>query len=216
MNRNATLSAAYFLLVLALSYAKDSSAEQDIPANQPAKNEAAWQLLSNLRFPVDTAVAFEESRKTRLQRKPKHQQGELSLSSDGDLAMRITSPRKELRQISGNILSLSRGTKTRSTTLDRSKGSQQLLVAIVDLLSGDISGLKSKFAITSQTDATPNLDSGPYEWAWKLIPLDNQLAEQIDSLLLSGNGNQLLELRAQNGSSFHTLRISHTSDAPGP
>ena len=130
--------------------------------------------------------------------------------------MLITSPRRELRQISGNILSLSRGTKTRSTTLDRSKGSQQLLVAAVDLLSGDVSGLKSNFSIASAKKEATNLDGDSYEWAWELIPLDGQFAEQIDSLVLRGSGDQLLALKAQNGSSFHALRIIHTSDTRSP
>jgi len=163
-------------------------------------DERAWQVLSELEFPKDKRASFAEVRKTRLQRKEHTQTGLLWLTEDNVLVMSIEQPRTELRKISTEQLSVQRAGKTRSIALDPSRGTHQLPLLIIDVLSGDIEQLKRNFRITQRQPLTKG-------WSWKLVPIEQTLKKQLTSLILSGEHRRLRSLRTERGASYQELTI---------
>ena len=189
--------ASGLVLTLALAASPD--------AGHSDKQNLAWQTLAELEFPQNTRVAFKEARKTRLQRVEKIQYGHLLLAVDGALVMQIDSPRSELRKIQGSTLSLTRGDKVRSTTLNPQRGAHQLLLAVVQVLRGETSNLKKSFQLIKSPPE--GSEKTAKDWVRLLKPKNPTLQKQMTALILRGNGQQLLSLRAERGASYQEITI---------
>ena len=171
-------------------------------------DDQAWQTLGQLEFPKNSPTAFSEARKTRLQRKAKIQSGELWLTNEGVLVMSIQKPRAELRKVSATQLSIERGRKTRSLTLDPSRAAHQLPLIIVDVLNGDTTRLRDSFRVAATSkNSIPNNKAQAAGWRWRLEPIDTALDTGLTALVLGGEGNRLLTLRTERGSSFQEITI---------
>lgn len=174
-----------------------------------------WQTLSKLEFPQNTRTAFSEARKTRLQLKAKTQSGVLWLSSDNVLVMSIEKPRAELRTISATQLSIERGNKTRSLSLDPTRAAHQLPLIIVDVLRGDLTRLRNGFRVAPTQEKVAAKNSNQTEsWSMRLVPVERALKKQLTALMLSGEGDRLLTLRTERGSSYQEITIL-AEPAPG-
>ena len=186
-----------------------------------ATSQSGWSRIEALEFPVDTPVAFMETRKTRLQRKPKTQRGTLWLDADGSFVMSITEPRIEERRLSNTTLSLTRpakkGSKTRSTSLDPDRGAHQLLLSIMNVLQGNVVALQKSFSLApdagagADPDASPEVTSSP-SWVLSLTPTRKKLRKQLTGLTLRGRDNELVSIRAERGSTFQEIEIMPESE----
>jgi len=174
------------------------------PSRTPAvvgSADGLWHTLAKLSFPTETRTPFRETRSSKLLRNPAQQTGELWIAANGDFVMQILTPRQEERRLSEQRLSLTRSrtdkngklrSKQRRIKLDRTKGSHQLLLSIVDVLEGNITKLQQRFDISAEavTDTT-----NQQAWSIALTPKNSELRNDMQQLLLQGEDDKLRSLR---------------------
>lgn len=179
-----------------------------LSAESSASTEAAWKTIAKLSFPRETRVSFRETRSSKLLRTPAQQTGALWIEHSGDFVMQVMTPRRELRRLSQKRLTLIRGKKQRSVTLNPDKGAHQLLLSIMDVLEGNVPKLQERFTIEQWNVTQTNRGDS---WAVALAPIDSGLRKGIQRLLVRGRGQALLSLRTErSASSWQELVILST------
>lgn len=220
-SRNVSLAIAT-VLALVLSTATAVRAE-----SKSTDSETLWQKIAALDFPRDTKAPFQETRGSKLLRKPASQRGTLWIETNGDFVMQLSARRRggttEERRLSKQQLSLTRTsrnkagdvrTKQRSVTLNRDKGSHQLLLSIVDVLEGNIEILRKSFDISRTADTDRDSEqthpATPITGNWSLIltPNEPELRREFQHLLLTGQNQSLKRLRAmRNSNSWQEIEL---------
>jgi len=150
---------------------------------------AAWafdlgELMQQLARQKSGEANFVEQRFVRGVDGPLASAGTLSFTAPDKLARRTQSPRPESMVVEGNTLTLSRGGRTRTLTLDSMPELQGMVDALRGTLTGDSQLLQRNFR--SQLGGT--LAS----WTLDLQPVDDRLAAQVRSVRLSGRQGQVL------------------------
>jgi hypothetical protein len=129
-------------------------------------------------------ATFTEQRFVRGLEGPLSASGTLSFTAPDRLVRRTLSPRPESMVVDGNNLTLSRGGRTRSMTLD----SVPELLGMVEAMRGTLSGngavLQRYFRSTLQGSSA--------DWTLDLAPLDERLSAQVASLRLTGRAGEVL------------------------
>ena len=110
--------------------------------------------------------------------------GTLSFAAPDRLTRQTTSPRPETMAVEGNQLTLSRGGRTRSLTLDSMPELQGMVEAMRGTLNGDAKTLQRYFKST--------LRGSRANWSLDLKPIDERLAAQVDSVRLTGRNGEVL------------------------
>jgi outer membrane lipoprotein-sorting protein len=141
-------------------------------------------LMANLAAQKSGEARFTEQRFVRGIDGPLESSGTLSFTAPDKLVRRTESPREESMVVDGNALTLSRGGRTRSLTLD----SMPELSGMVDALRGTLSGNATVLRQQFKTE----LGGTEAAWTLQLTPVDERLAAQVRSLRLSGRGGEVL------------------------
>ena len=110
--------------------------------------------------------------------------GTLSFQAPDKLTRRTVSPRAETMAVDGNVLTLSRGGRTRTLTLD----SMPELLGMVEAMRSTLNGN----ALTLQRYFRSTLTGTPDKWTLDLAPIDDRLAAQVRSLRLNGKAGEVL------------------------
>jgi len=126
---------------------------------------------------------FTEERIVRGFDSPLRSSGLLAFSAPDRFVRRTLEPRPEAMEVDGNTLKLERGGRTRYTTLDALPELAVLVDAMRATLSGDGALLRKYFAVRVGGNAAL--------WTLALVPLDRQLAGQVRSVQLAGQGIEL-------------------------
>ncbi|MGJ7486822.1 LolA-related protein [Variovorax sp. LT2P21] len=127
---------------------------------------------------------FTEQRYVRGFDGPLAASGTLSFTAPDQLVRRTLTPRPESMVVDGNNLTLSRGGRTRSMTLDSMPELQGLVEAMRATLAGNTQVLQRYFTSTVGGNAS--------DWTLDLAPVDARLAAQIATLRLSGKAGEVL------------------------
>jgi outer membrane lipoprotein-sorting protein len=110
--------------------------------------------------------------------------GTLSFVAPDQMTRRTLTPRPESMVVDGNNLTLTRGGRTRSMSLD----SVPELLGMVEAMRGTLSGngavLQRYFRST--------LKGSSADWTLDLEPIDDRLSAQVASMRLSGKGGEVL------------------------
>ena len=184
-------------LLLCVGYATAMQGAPEKAAEGATETEparlAGWERLAALEFPRDTNINYRETRNARLLRQPIQAQGELRITSDDALIMRVSKPRTEERRLQADRLTLIRGDRTRSTLLKPADASHQLLLTVQDILGRNTSALAARFELEVLT--VPN--AGQQGWSFALVPRELPLGRKLQRLVLKGRDRNLLSLRAE-------------------
>ncbi len=132
---------------------------------------------------------FVEQRYVRGFDGPLFASGTLSFTAPDQLVRKTLSPRPESMSVDGNTLVLSRSGRTRTMTLDSIPELLGLVEAMRATLAGNAPVLERYF----KTKLTGTVD----EWALDLVPIDERLASQVDSLRLTGRAGEVLGVEMQ-------------------
>jgi outer membrane lipoprotein-sorting protein len=127
---------------------------------------------------------FTEQRYVRGFDGPLASSGTLSFNAPDQLVRRTLSPRPETMAVDGNNLTLSRGGRSRSMTLDSVPELQGLVEAMRATLAGNTQVLQRYFNSTVGGNAN--------DWTLDLAPVDERLAAQVTTLRLSGRAGEVL------------------------
>lgn len=166
------------VLLLALACAAPSAWAFDLP-----------ELMGQLAKQKSGEARFTEQRFVRGLDGPLDSAGTLSFTAPDKLARRTLTPRPESMVVDGNSLTLSRGSRTRTMTLDSTPELLGMVEAMRSTLSGDTSTLKRYFK-TTVTGSVPN-------WTLDLVPIDDRLAAQLRSVRMTGRGGEVLGLEME-------------------
>ena len=154
-----------------------------------AWGSSAWafelgELMGLLAQQKSGEATFTEQRFVRGLEGPLDASGELSFTAPDRLTRRTLSPRPETMSVEGNTLTLSRGGRTRTLTLDSMPELLGMVEAMRGTLSGNADGLQRYFRST--------LSGTRNGWALDLAPIDARLSAQVRSIRLTGRGGEVL------------------------
>ena len=120
---------------------------------------------------------------------PLDSRGTLSFNAPDKLVRRTLSPREETMAVEGNTLTLSRGGRSRTLTLDSMPELLGLVEAMRGTLSGDGTTLQRYFRSTVSGSAA--------NWTLDLLPADSRLAAQVRSIRISGRASEVVGLEME-------------------
>jgi outer membrane lipoprotein-sorting protein len=137
---------------------------------------------------------------------PLDSRGTLSFNAPDKLVRRTLSPRDETMAVEGNTLTLSRGGRNRTLTLDSMPELLGLVEAMRGTLSGDGTTLQRYFRSTV-SGSTAN-------WTLDLLPADSRLAAQVRSIRISGRASEVVGLEMEFVGGDRSV-MSITPERPG-
>ncbi|MGJ3700157.1 MULTISPECIES: LolA-related protein [Variovorax] len=137
---------------------------------------------------------------------PLDSRGTLSFSAPDKLVRRTLSPRDETMAVEGNTLTLSRGGRNRTLTLDSMPELLGLVEAMRGTLSGDGTTLQRYFRSTVSGSAA--------NWTLDLLPADSRLAAQVRSIRISGRASEVIGLEMEFVGGDRSV-MSITPERPG-
>ena len=147
------------------------------------------ELMGLLARQKSGEARFTEQRFVRGLEGPLDASGTLSFQAPDRLTRRTLTPRPETMTVDGNTLTLSRGGRTRTLTLDSMPELMGMVEAMRSTLNGNAQTLQRYFrsTLTGTTD----------KWTLDLVPLDEKLAAQVRSLRLSGKAGEVLGIEME-------------------
>jgi len=156
-------------------------------------------------------ATFTEQRFVRGIEGPLEASGVLSFTPPDKLTRRTLTPRPETMSVDGNTLTLSRGGRSRTLTLDSMPELLGMVEAMRGTLSGDTQSLQRYFrsTVTGSSD----------KWTLELTPIDSRLAAQVRMLRLSGRGGEVLGVEMEfigGDRSVMTITPGPAAAAPAP
>jgi outer membrane lipoprotein-sorting protein len=173
---------------------------------------SAWafdlpELMGLLAKQKSGEARFTEQRFVRGLEGPLDASGTLSFQAPDRLTRRTLTPRPETMAVDGNTLTLSRGGRTRTLTLD----SMPELLGMVEAMRGTLSGNTQSLARYFRT----SVSGTPDKWTLDLVPIDEKLAAQVRTLRLSGRAGEVLGIEMEFiGGDRSVMSITPTRSAP--
>lgn len=113
--------------------------------------------------------------------------GRLSFAAPDTFVRETLKPRSERLAVVGNQLTMSQGSRSRTTALDAVPEA----VVIVEAIRGTLTGSRT----TLERYFTPTLQGTPERWTLELVPRDARLRGQVTQLRLSGRQAQVREVQ---------------------
>jgi len=113
--------------------------------------------------------------------------GRLTFAAPDSFTRETLKPRRERLAVVGNQLTMSQGSRSRSTTLD----SVPEAVVIVEAIRGTLTGNRE----TLERHFTTQLLGGAERWSLDLVPRDARLRGQVAQVRVSGRQGQLREVQ---------------------
>lgn len=193
-----------------------AQAQQRAPARSPAQAAARAgtfdlpALMALLARRKSGAARFSEERFVSGFDAPLHASGTLSYTAPDRFARHTLEPRPESMEVAGKLLTLERGGRRRQMALDTLPELAALVDALRGTLAGDGTLLERYFDV--RVGGTAAL------WTLTLTPRDAQIAGQVRSLQLAGQGAQLrtVELLLAGGDRSLMLIDPMPPAAPAP
>jgi outer membrane lipoprotein-sorting protein len=183
-------------LVAALAFSASSAWAFDLP-----------ELMGLLAKQKSGEARFTEQRFVRGIEGPLDASGTLSFQAPDKMTRRTLTPRPETMVVDGNTLTLSRGGRTRTMTLD----SMPELLGMVEAMRGTLNGNTQSLAryFRASVSGTPD------KWTLDLVPIDEKLAAQVRTLRLSGRAGEVLGIEMEFiGGDRSVMSITPTRNAP--
>ncbi|CAN7415942.1 outer membrane lipoprotein carrier protein LolA [Variovorax sp. LjRoot130] len=183
-------------LLAVLAFSASSAWALDLP-----------ELMGLLAKQKSGEARFTEQRFVRGLEGPLDASGTLSFQAPDRLTRRTLTPRPETMAVDGNTLTLSRGGRTRTMTLD----SMPELLGMVEAMRGTLSGNTQSLARYFRT----SVSGTPDKWTLDLVPIDEKLAAQVRTLRLSGRAGEVLGIEMEFiGGDRSVMSITPTRTAP--
>jgi outer membrane lipoprotein-sorting protein len=124
---------------------------------------------------------------------PLYASGKLSFAAPDRFARYTLEPRPESIEVEGNHIVMTRGSRTRSLTLDAVPELGALVDAMRGTLNGDAKSLQKHFRV--------QVSGAAAKWILLLKPLDTRLATEVPSIEIVGSAADIrsIELRLAGG-----------------
>jgi outer membrane lipoprotein-sorting protein len=144
-------------------------------------------LMANLAQVKSGEATFTEKRTVFQLDQTLESSGRLSFAAPDSFTRETLKPRRDRMAVVGNQLTVSQGSRSRSTTLD----SVPEAVVIVEAIRGTLTGNRE----TLERYFTTQLLGGAERWSLDLVPRDARLRGQVAQVRVSGRQGQLREVQ---------------------
>jgi hypothetical protein len=123
--------------------------------------------------------------------------GTLSFVAPDRFTRRTLAPRPETMEVQGNQLTLTRGGRSRSLSIDASPEAAAIVEALRGTLTGNAQALEKHFE--------PRLEGDADAWTLALTPRDGALARQVVTVRLGGRQRDLRSVEIQLSGGDHSV-----------
>ena len=147
------------------------------------------ELMGMMARRTSGEARFTEQRFVRGLDGPLVSSGTLSFQAPDRFARRTLEPRAESMVVQGNQVTLSRGGRSRTTTLDASPEATVAVEALRGTLTGNAATLQKHFR--------PRVSGSAERWTLELQPLDTAAAGPLVALKVSGQRDEVRTVETQ-------------------
>ncbi|MFY7950854.1 MAG: LolA-related protein [Gemmatimonas sp.] len=137
----------------------------------------------------ETQARFVEERFVAGLDQPLRASGTLSFVPPSRFVRQTLLPRPELLAIDGNQVTMQRGGRTRTMTLDSVPEATALLEALRGALTGDLASLQRHYVV--------RVDGNAVRWRLSLSPRAERIGTQVQRLEIEGQGAELRSVELQ-------------------
>lgn len=148
--------------------------------------QAEWsieRLMQALAHRKHHTAHYTEKKYIGLLDTPMISSGELRYTPPNHLEKRTTSPKQERMILDGNVLTFDQGDKTYTLNLDDHPAAVAYADSIRGLLAGNLSVLRGAYQLRMTGDEQ--------HWSLMLHPTNVAVSQLIDSITVTGSGNQI-------------------------
>lgn len=140
-------------------------------------------LMAGLAAVRSAQATFVERRTVQELNRTLESSGRLAYQAPDHFTRETLSPHHDKLDVSGNVVTMTRGDRTRSFALDASPEAQLMVEAIRGTLSGNRTLLDRLFEL--------RLDGGTDAWELLMVPRDARLRGQVADLRISGRDAEI-------------------------
>ena len=149
-----------------------------------------------------TNETFTESKTMAVLREPLRLSGKLAYHRPDHLEKHVLSPYEEHLIVEGNKLTLTgRDGKTKRISLSRYPMIQAFVESIRGTLAGDADVLRRFYRV--------DLTGDRGRWTLRLRPLDQEMAEHVESIELNGSDAQVIRVVVQEAGGDNSVMMIH-------
>ncbi len=145
------------------------------------------QLMALLAQVRSGEATFTEKRQVAMLDKTLESSGRLSFEAPDTFVRETLKPRQEKIAVTGNRVTMSQGSRSRTLALDSVREASLIVEAIRGTLTGNRDALDRNFATTVSGTAQ--------RWSLELVPREAYLREQVASVKLSGEQSLVREVQ---------------------
>jgi len=145
------------------------------------------QLMQSLAQVKSGEARFVERRETTMLDQALESSGRLSFEAPDIFVRETLKPRRERLAVSGNTLTISQGTRTRTVALDAAPEAAVIVEAMRGTLTGNREILDRYFS--------SQLSGSAERWSLELVPRDARLRAQVASVRVSGQHADVREVQ---------------------
>jgi hypothetical protein len=153
------------------------------------------QLMQTLAQAKPNHASFVEKKFISILNKPVESSGELFFTAPDHLEKRTLLPKPESLIVTGNKLTVERGSKKYNLTLQSYPELAIFINSISGTLAGDLAALKSHFQVA--------LEGSPKQWTLHLFPIDKKMQSMLNQIRIVGMNHQVssIEINQADGDS---------------
>jgi hypothetical protein len=141
------------------------------------------ELMAGLATVRSAQATFVERRTVQELDRTLESSGRLTYQAPDHFTRETLSPHHDKLDVSGNVVTMTRGDRTRSFALDASPEAQLMVEAIRGTLGGNRALLERLFEL--------RLDGSAGAWDLLMVPRDARLRGQVADLRISGRGDEI-------------------------
>ena len=156
-------------------------------AAAPAAAFDLGQLTAQLARVKSGEATFTEKRRVEMLDRTLESSGRLAFRAPDTFIRETLRPRREKLEVTGNVLTMSLGERSRTVQLDSSPEAAVIVEAIRGTLTGNRESLERLFEA--------RVSGSAQQWSLDLVPRDLRLRSQVASVRVSGRGPTVREVQ---------------------
>jgi outer membrane lipoprotein-sorting protein len=167
------------------------------PAFTDGPDDALGNLMALLAQRRHGVADFTQTQYLAVLKQPQRSEGVLSYDAPDHLEQRTLKPHPQSAVLDHGVLTLTRGLRQRTVSLDEYPQLAPLIDSVRATLAGDLPSLERRFELR----LTGDLD----HWQIKLTPRESGLALGVQQIRLSGERDRILQVEVQQAGGDHSL-----------
>jgi outer membrane lipoprotein-sorting protein len=169
------------------------------PAFTDGADDTLGNLMALLAQRRHGVADFTQTQYLAVLKQPQRSEGVLSYDAPDHLEQRTLKPHPQSAVLDHGVLTLTRGSRQRTVSLDEYPQLAPLIDSVRATLAGDLPSLERRFEL--------RLTGGLDHWQIDLTPRESGLALGVRQIQLSGERDRILQVEVQQAGGDHSLMI---------